>query len=143
MKTFLPKVKEIEHKWYMIDATDKVLGRLSTTVAELLRGKHKPIFTPFFDTGDYVVVINAEKVKLTGHKANNKVYKRYSGYPSGQNITSYKKMMEKDPRKVIYHAVNGMLPKNKLRKQMLKRLKIYVGKEHLHNAQNPELISNI
>ncbi len=143
MKTFLPKVKEIEHKWYIIDATDKVLGRLSTTVAELLRGKHKPIFTPFFDMGDYVVVINAEKVKLTGHKTNNKVYKRYSGYPSGQNITSYKKMMEKDPRKVIYHAVNGMLPKNKLRKQMLKRLKIYVGKEHLHQAQNPELISKI
>ncbi|MEA3474825.1 MAG: 50S ribosomal protein L13 [Candidatus Cloacimonadota bacterium] len=143
MKTFLPKVKEIEHKWYIIDAKDKVLGRLSTKIAELLRGKHKPIFTPFFDMGDYVVVINAEKVKLTGHKADNKVYKRYSGYPSGQNITSYKKMMEKDPKRVIYHAVNGMLPKNKLRKQMLKRLKIYVGKEHLHQAQSPELISNI
>lgn len=141
MKTFLPKVNEIEHKWYLIDATDKVLGRLSTTIAVLLRGKNKRIFTHFFDMGDFVVVINSEKVKLTGSKPDNKFYKRYSGYPSGQNITSFKKMMEKDPRKVIYHAVNGMLPKNKLRKKMMKRLKIYIGKEHLHQAQNPELIS--
>ncbi|MCK4358875.1 MAG: 50S ribosomal protein L13 [Candidatus Cloacimonetes bacterium] len=141
MKTFLPKVNEIEHKWYLIDATDKVLGRLSTTIAVLLRGKNKRIFTHFFDMGDFVVVINSEKVKLTGSKPDNKFYKRYSGYPSGQNITSFKKMMEKDPRKVIYHSVNGMLPKNKLRKKMMKRLKIYIGKEHLHQAQNPELIS--
>ena len=141
MKTFLPKVNEINHKWYLIDASDKILGRLSTKIVELLRGKHKRIFTPFFDIGDYVVVINAEKVKLTGNKQYNKIYKRYSGYPSGQNITSYKKMMEKDPKKVIYHAVNGMLPKNKLRKNMLKRLKIYTGKEHLHQAQKPELVS--
>ncbi|MCK4338446.1 MAG: 50S ribosomal protein L13 [Candidatus Cloacimonetes bacterium] len=141
MKTFLPKVNKIEHKWYLIDAKDKILGRLSTKIADLLRGKQKRIFTPFFDIGDYVVVINAEEVKLTGHKPDNKIYKRYSGYPSGQNITSFKKMMEKDPRKVIHHAVNGMLPKNKLRKKMIKRLKIYIGKEHLHQAQNPELIS--
>lgn len=141
MKTFLPKVDKIEHKWYLIDAKDKILGRLSTKIADLLRGKQKRIFTPFFDIGDYVVVINAEEVKLTGRKPDNKIYKRYSGYPSGQNITSFKKMMEKDPRKVIHHAVNGMLPKNKLRKKMIKRLKIYIGKEHLHQAQNPELIS--
>jgi large subunit ribosomal protein L13 len=140
MKTFLPKVDKIEHKWYLIDASDKVLGRLCTQIAGLLRGKHKPIFTPFFDTGDYVVVINAEKIKLTGNKPVNKNYKSYSGYPSGLKTISYKKVMEKDPRRVIYHATKGMLPKNKLRKQMLSRLKIYIGSEHPHQAQKPELI---
>lgn len=141
MKTSLPKVNEIEHKWYLIDASEKVLGRLSTQIANLLKGKHKPSYTPFFDMGDFVVVINAEKVKLTGNKTENKIYKKYSGYPSGQKITSYKKIMEKDSTKVIYHAVNGMLPKNKLRKKMLSRLKIYSGKTHNHQAQNPEPIS--
>ena len=141
MKTFLPKVDEVEHKWYIIDASDKVLGRLSTRIAGLLRGKHKPIFTPFFDIGDYVIVINAEKVRLTGNKQEDKNYKSYSGYPSGLKITSYKRMMETDSRKVICHAVKGMLPKNKLRNQMLSRLKIYTDKEHPHQAQKPELIS--
>ncbi|MBL7085625.1 MAG: 50S ribosomal protein L13 [Candidatus Cloacimonetes bacterium] len=141
MKTFLPKVDEIEHKWFLIDASDKVLGRLCTKIAGLLKGKHKPTFTPFFDIGDYVVVINAKKIKLTGNKTESKIYKNYSGYPGGQKITSYKKMMERDPQKIIYHSVKGMLPKNKLRKYMLGRLKIYSGSEHIHQSQKPEIIS--
>ncbi|MBC8312742.1 MAG: 50S ribosomal protein L13 [Candidatus Cloacimonetes bacterium] len=141
MKTSLPKVNEIEHEWFLIDASNKVLGRLSTQIAELLSGKHKPTYTPFFDMGDFVVVINAKKIKLTGNKTENKTYKKYSGYPSGLKISSYEKFTENDSTKVLYHAVNGMLPKNKLRKNMLKRLKIYEGNNHNHKAQSPKPIS--
>lgn len=141
MKTFLPKVDEIEHKWYLIDATDKVLGRLGTQIAELLSGKHKPDFTPFFDMGDYVIVINADKVKLTGSKENAKEYQRYSGYASGLKKTPYATMMETNPAHIIEHAVQGMLPKNKIRAKMLSRLKVFAGPEHPHVAQNPVKVS--
>lgn len=141
MKTFLPNVKEIEHRWYIVDAQGKVLGRLASTIAHILRGKHKPDFTPFLDMGDYVVVINAEKVIVTGEKSQSKQYGSYSGYPDGLRITSYKEMMEKYPERIIYHAVKGMLPKNKLRDKMLSRLKVYKGNKHPHTAQNPEQLS--
>ncbi len=137
MKTTLPKVDEIEHNWYVIDAEGVPLGRLSTKVAELLHGKHKPSYTPFFDMGDFVIVLNAEKVALTGQKELSKEYKYYSGYPSGQRTVSYLQMKEKKPDNIIHHAVRGMLPKNKLRDRMLKRLKIYTGNEHTHQAQKP------
>ena len=140
MKTTLPKVDAIEHNWYVINAEDAVLGRLSTKVAGLLRGKHKPTFTPFFDMGDFVIILNAEKVKVTGQKEFAKEYKRYSGYPSGQRVTSFQQMREKKPEQIIYHSVKGMLPKNKLRDRMLKRLKIYTGNVHTHQAQQPEEI---
>ncbi len=140
MKTTLPKVDEIEHRWYVINAEDVVLGRLSTKVAGLLRGKHKPTYTPFFDMGDFVIVLNAEKVKVTGQKEFAKEYKRYSGYPSGQRVTSFQQMREKKPEHILYHSVKGMLPKNKLRDRMLKRLKIYTGNTHNHQAQKPEEI---
>ncbi len=132
MKTTLPKVDEIEHRWYVINAEDVVLGRLSTKVAGLLRGKHKPTYTPFFDMGDFVIVLNAGKVKVTGKKEFAKEYKRYSGYPSGQRVTSFRQMQEKKPEHILYHSVKGMLPKNKLRDRMLKRLKIYTGNTHNH-----------
>lgn len=138
MKTTLPKVDKIEHHWFVIDAEEVVLGRLSTKVAELLSGKHKPTYTPFFDMGDFVIILNADKVKVTGQKEFAKEYKRYSGYPSGQKVISYQRMKENKPDQIIYHSVRGMLPKNKLRDRMLKRLKIYTGSEHNHQAQKPE-----
>jgi large subunit ribosomal protein L13 len=141
MKTFLPNVKELEHRWHIVDAEGKVLGRLASAVAHILRGKHKPDFTPFLDMGDYVVVINAEKVIVTGNKSQSKEYSNYSGYPGGLHTASYKEMMEKYPERVIYHAVKGMLPKNKLGTKMLSRLKVYRGGEHPHAAQNPEQLS--
>ncbi len=140
MKTTLPKVDEIEHRWYVINAEDVVLGRLSTKVARLLSGKHKPTYTPFFDMGDFVIVLNAGKVKVTGQKEFAKEYKRYSGYPSGQKVTSFRQMREKRPEHIVHHSVKGMLPKNKLRDRMLKRLKIYTGNDHNHQAQQPEEI---
>lgn len=140
MKTTLPKVDEIEHRWYVINAEDVVLGRLSTKVARLLSGKHKPTYTPFFDMGDFVIILNAGKVKVTGQKELEKEYKRYSGYPSGQRVTSFQQMREKRPENIVYHSVKGMLPKNKLRDRMLKRLKIYTGNAHNHQAQKPEEI---
>lgn len=141
MKSFLPDVNKIEHKWYIVDAQEKVLGRLASEVAHILRGKQKPDFTPFLDVGDYVIVINAEKVLVTGNKSQSKQYTSYSGYPGGLHITSYKEMMARYPEKVIYNAVKGMLPKNKLRDKMLSRLKVYRGSEHPHTAQNPEPLS--
>lgn len=140
MKTTLPKVDEIKHHWYVINAEDVVLGRLSTKVARLLSGKHKPTYTPFFDMGDFVIILNAGKVKVTGQKELAKEYKRYSGYPSGQRVTSFQQMREKRPENIVYHSVKGMLPKNKLRDRMLKRLKIYTGNAHNHQAQKPEEI---
>ncbi len=140
IKTKMKKREEAEHKWYLVDVEDKILGRACTKIATLLMGKDRPDFTPHVDGGAGVVVLNCEKVRVTGKKASQKVYKRFSGYPSGQKETVYEKMMEKDPTYIIRHAVKGMLPKNKLGALMLKRLKVYVGREHSHTAQKPQEI---
>lgn len=138
MSSYVQKPHEVERKWYLVDATDKTLGRLSSKIASMLRGKHKPIFTPHVDCGDYVVVINAEKVKVTGKKLEDKEYKRHSGYPGGLKTVTLEKMLEEKPENVMVHAVKGMLPKGKLGRQMLKKLRVYKGAEHGHSAQKPE-----
>jgi len=138
MKTFVAKEHEIDKKWYLVDAKDKVLGRLATQIAMRLRGKHKPIFTPYADTGDFVVVINADKVTLTGKKWANKIYYRHSGYIGGLKQISAKKLHEKKPEDILRFAVRGMLPKNSLGRRQLKKLKIYTGADHPHEAQQPE-----
>jgi large subunit ribosomal protein L13 len=138
MKTFVAKEHEIDKKWYLVDAKDKVLGRLATQIAMRLRGKHKPIFTPHADTGDFVVVINADKVALTGKKWANKIYYRHSGYIGGLKKITAKKLLEKKPQDVLRFAVKGMLPKNSLGRRQLKKLKIYTGSDHPHEAQQPE-----
>ena len=140
MKTYVAKEHEVEKKWYLVDAQDMILGRLATQIAIRLRGKHKPIFTPHADTGDFVVVINAEKVSLTGNKWDNKMYYRHTGYLGGLKQISAKKLIEKKPDQVLYMAVKRMLPKNSLGRRQLKKLKIYAGTEHPHVAQNPQLI---
>ncbi|HOE91233.1 MAG TPA: 50S ribosomal protein L13 [Candidatus Cloacimonadota bacterium] len=141
MKTFTPRPSEIDQQWYIIDATDKTLGRISTQVAAILRGKNKPYFTPNIDTGDYVVIINADKVAVTGSKALQKVYKSFSGYPGGLREVSFKRMVAKKPEEIIIHSVKGMLPKNVLGRQMIKKLKVYAGSEHPHTAQKPTTLS--
>ncbi len=138
MKTFLPKADDIQRKWYVVDANDKVLGRLATQIATRLRGKHKPIFTPHLDTGDFIIVINAKKVRLTGKKMDDKLYYRHTGYMGGLKVTNARKMLEKKPEEVIRLAVKRMLPKNRLGRQQLKKLKIYAGSDHPHQAQLPE-----
>mgnify|MGYP000958691509 FL=1 len=138
MSSYVQKPHEVKRKWYLVDATDKTLGRLSSKIASMLRGKHKPIFTPHVDCGDYVVVINAEKVKVTGKKLEDKEYKRHSGYPGGLKTVTLEKMLEDKPEDVMIHAVKGMLPKGKLGRQMLKKLRVYKGAEHDHSAQKPE-----
>lgn len=140
MKTFLAKAHEVERKWYLVDAEGKTLGRLASAIATILRGKNKPIYTPHVDTGDYVIVINAEKIVVTGDKANQKYYKRYSGYAGGLKEIPYKDMMEKHPERILEHAVKGMLPKGPLGRDMYKKLRINVGPDHAHQAQNPEVI---
>ena len=135
MKTYSTKPSDIERQWHVIDASGKVLGRLATQVAGLLMGKHKPIFTRNLDTGDFVVVINADKVRVTGNKAKQKLYYRHSGYPGGLKSISFEKMMQTNPTRVIEHAVKGMLPHNRLGASMLKKLKVYVGETHPHLAQ--------
>ncbi len=139
MKTFVAKPAEIERKWYVIDAEDLVLGRVATVVASILRGKHKAEFTPFVDCGDYVIVVNAEKVRVTGEKADKKIYRRHSLYPGGLKEVTFKEMQAKHPERLLKLAVKGMLPKNALGRQMLKKLKIHVGPEHTHQAQKPEV----
>ena len=138
MRTYSPKPGDIERQWHVIDATDVVLGRLASQVATLLRGKHKPVYAPHVDTGDYVIIVNAEKVALTGQKATKKVSYRHSGYPGGLTATPIGQGLEKDARKVIEKAVWGMLPKNKLGRQMLKKLKVYSGPHHPHQAQQAQ-----
>jgi large subunit ribosomal protein L13 len=138
VKTTIPKAEQCDQKWYIVDADGVVLGRLATQVAVILRGKHKPLFTPHLDTGDFVVVVNAENVKLTGKKSMQKEYFTHSGYPGGEKFTTFKKMIEKHPEKVIEHAVKGMLPRNRLGRQLLRKLKIYRGNSHPHKAQNPQ-----
>jgi large subunit ribosomal protein L13 len=138
MRTFVAKEQEIEKKWFLVDADGKILGRLASQIATRLRGKHKPIFTYHADTGDFVVVINADKVALTGSKWNNKIYYRHTGYLGGLKQISAKKLLEKNPEEVLRLAVKRMLPKNSLGRRQLKKLKIYAGPEHPHKAQQPE-----
>jgi len=135
LKTYSTKASDIKREWHVLDASGKVLGRLSTRIAGLLMGKHKPIFSRHLDTGDFVVVINAEKVSVTGKKVKQKLYYQHSGYPGGLKSTSLERMMETQPTRVIEHAVKGMLPNNRLRARMLKRLRIYVGDEHPYRGQ--------
>jgi len=137
MKTYSPKAKEIEREWWVIDAADKTLGKVATEVANLLMGKHKPIYAPYIDTGDYVVVLNAAKVKVTGKKPEQKIYYRYSGYPGGLKSPSFKEVFSQNPNRVIELAVKGMLPHNRLGRAMIKKLKVYPGNEHPHQGQNP------
>ncbi|WP_248964977.1 50S ribosomal protein L13 [Sphaerisporangium perillae] len=137
MRTFTPKSTDVQRQWYVIDATDVVLGRLATQVATLLRGKHKPIFAPHVDTGDFVIVINADKVALTGNKLEQKKAYRHSGYPGGLRSVSYSELLEKRPDRAVEKAVKGMLPKNSLGRKMAKKLKVYAGPEHPHLAQQP------
>lgn len=140
MKTQFAKKDEIERKWYVFDAKDKVLGRLATKVATYLRGKNKPVFTPNVDTGDFVVVVNAEKIRLTGKKMTDKVYYSHSGYIGGIKAVTAKDRLNSKPEEVIKDAVWGMLPKNRLGRAMLKKLKVYKGSDHPHAAQKPEII---
>jgi len=137
MKTYLAPVNEIEKKWYVVDAEDKVLGRLATEIANRLRGKHKPTFSPFIDNGDFVVVTNAEKIKLTGNKLDDKMYYRHTGYMGGLKESNAKDLLVKHPTDLLYFAVKGMLPKNRLGRAQLKKLKIYTGTDHPHAAQQP------
>nr|HDM99559.1 50S ribosomal protein L13 [Deltaproteobacteria bacterium] len=138
MTTPLPKVKEIERKWYIVDASDKVLGRLATQIAARLRGKHRPIFTPHLDTGDFIIVVNADKIRLTGGKLDKKLYYRHSGHLGSMKTVTARKLLETKPEKVIQLAVKRMLPKNRLGRSQLKKLKIYAGPQHPHQAQVPE-----
>lgn len=140
MKTYVPKKTEIKKNWYLVDAEGKILGRLASKIAQVLSGKNKPIYTPHLDTGDFVVVINAKKVKVTGNKEKKKIYYHYSGYPGGMKEIVYEKLLEKKPALIIQKAVKGMLPKSKLGRKMFKKLKVYAGPEHRHQAQNPEKI---
>lgn len=139
MKSFLAKPQEIERKWYIIDAEGKTLGRLASEVAKILRGKHKPIYTPHVDTGDHVIIINAEKIVLTGKKLDQKYYRYHTGYPGGLREVPYKKLMAENPEKAVFLAVKGMLPKNRLGRKMIKKLRVYRGSEHNHQAQKPEV----
>ncbi|MBN2582614.1 MAG: 50S ribosomal protein L13 [Planctomycetes bacterium] len=138
MKTTLAKPGETEAAWYVVDATDMILGRLATKIARILMGKHKPIYTPHVDVGDFVIVINAEKVRVTGKKRTSKIYEWYTGYHSGRHWYTYDKVMEKHPTWPIEWAVRRMLPKNKLARSMFSKLKVYAGSEHPHQAQMPE-----
>ncbi len=140
MKTLTPKPEDIRRDWYVIDAEGQTLGRVATKIASILRGKNKPYFVPNIDCGDFVVVINAEKVGVTGTKADSKVYQNYSGYPSGLKETSFKRMLSSKPEEIIRSAVKGMLPKNTLGRQMFKKLKVYAGAEHPHAAQQPKTL---
>jgi len=137
-KTYSAKVGEVEQAWYIVDAENLIVGRLASRVASVLRGKHKPAYTPHIDTGDFVVVVNADKVRFTGAKETDKKYFRHSGYPGGVTITTPKEVRVKKPTYIIEKAVKGMLPKNRLGRQMLKKLKVYAGPEHPHEAQQPE-----
>ena len=137
MPTFSPKPADVQRQWYVIDATDVVLGRLASHVATLLRGKHKPIFAPHVDTGDFVIVVNADKIALSGNKLEQKKAYRHSGYPGGLRAVTYGELMEKRPDRAVEKAVKGMLPKNALGRKMVKKLKVYAGPEHPHQAQRP------
>ena len=138
--SYSAKKGEITREWYIVDAEGQTLGRLASKVAKILQGKHKPIYTPHIDTGDFVIIINAEKINVTGDKANTKVYRNHSGYPGGLKEISYKRLLEKQPEQIIKYAIKGMMPKTILGKQMLKKLKVYAGPNHPHQAQKPKEI---
>tara|TARA_B100001971_G_scaffold25256_1_gene19729 strand:- start:17 stop:445 length:429 start_codon:yes stop_codon:yes gene_type:complete len=140
MKTFSAKHDEVERHWYLVDATNKTLGRLSTEIANRLRGKHKPIYTPHVDTGDYIVVVNASKIRVTGNKMTDKIYYKHSGYIGNMKSMNLETMLEKNPERVIMKSVKGMLPKNKLGNAMLKKLRVFAGPEHNHISQKPEVL---
>jgi len=140
MKTFSAKPETVQHDWYVVDAAGKTLGRFASEIARRLRGKHKPEYTPHVDTGDYIIVINAAKVRVTGNKVDDKQYYRHTGYPGGLKVSSFAKLIQKDPGEVIEHAVRGMLPKNPLGRAMFRKLKVYPGADHLHIAQQPKSI---
>lgn len=138
--TYMAKPADINRKWYVVDAEGKTLGRLASQVASVIRGKNKPIFTPYIDTGDFVIIINAEKVVLTGKKLDQKMYRHHSLYPGGLKETSYRKLIDQKPEFLVSEAIRGMLPKGPLGRKMLKKLKVYRGPEHKHEAQKPELL---
>ncbi len=138
MRTYMAKAQNVNRKWFVVDAAGKPLGRLASEVARIIRGKHKPEYTPHVDVGDYVIVLNADKVVLTGKKLDQKVYKRYSGYPGGLKEIKYRKFLAEKPEKAVEKAVKGMLPKNSLGRAMARKLKVYRGSEHNHQAQKPE-----
>lgn len=140
MKSYMAKAGDVQRKWYVIDAEGKVLGRLASEVAKILRGKHKPIYTPHVDTGDFVIVINADKVVLTGKKLDQKMYRKHSLYPGGLKETPYRTILANKPEKAIEEAVRGMLPHNSLGRKMFRKLKVYRGSEHEHQAQKPEVL---
>jgi len=140
MKTYMAKPNEVERKWFVVDAEGKTLGRLSSEIAKILRGKHKPEFTPHVDTGDFVIVINAEKIEVTGKKLDNEFYRYHTGHPGGLKEISYRRMRDEKPEMFIHNAVKGMLPKNRLGSQIVKKLKVYAGPEHDHAAQKPEAL---
>lgn len=139
MKSYVAKPQDVERKWYVLDAEGKTLGRLASEAASILRGKKKPIYTPHVDTGDYVIVINAEKIEVTGKKRKEKIYKRHTGYPGGLREITFEKLQAQKPEEIIRHAVKGMMPKGPLGRQMYKKLKVYAGPEHNHAAQKPEM----
>lgn len=141
MKTYSAKQQEIERQWYVVDAKDRILGRMATRIADILRGKHKPCYTPNVDTGDFVVVVNAEKVILTGKKPQQKIYQRYSGYPGGLKKIKFADMQKKFPERIVRLAVQRMVPNNRLGRKMMQKLKIYSGPSHPHEAQKPEALS--
>lgn len=140
-KSFMANAQNVERKWYVVDATDAILGRLSTEVASRLRGKHKPTFTPHVDCGDYIIIVNADKIALTGNKMEDKIYYRHSGYPGGLKRRNAKTMLEKQPTKVLEKAIRGMLPKNSLGEDMYRKLFVYEGADHPHQAQKPEVLN--
>jgi len=137
-KTYVTKQEDVEREWHVVDATGQTLGRLASQVARILRGKHKPIYSPAVDTGDYVIVVNAEKIHVTGRKLDQKVYYRHSGYPGGLKAITLRELLKKRPTRVVEHAVRGMLPKNRLGRRMFKKLKVYAGPDHPHAAQQPK-----
>jgi large subunit ribosomal protein L13 len=141
MKTFMPNAETVERKWYVVDAEGQTLGRLASEIAKVLTGKNKPIYTPHVDTGDFVIVINADKVVLTGKKLDQKLYRWHTGHPGGLREVKYRDMMAKKPEEVVMHAVKGMLPKNTLGRKMLTKLRVYKGTEHNHDAQQPEVLT--
>ncbi len=141
MTTFSMKLKDIKRDWYLVDASDKILGRLSTKIASMLKGKHKPEYEPHMDVGDYIVVINAEKIRVTGNKATDKKYYHHTGYPGGIKETTFNKLLEKKPERILELAVKGMLPKGPLGRKMLRKLKVYAGTEHSHTAQQPQILN--
>jgi len=140
LKTITAKLNEIEKKWYVVDANGKILGRLASKVAHILKGKHKPIYSPHLDVGDNVVIINAEKIRVTGKKAQQKLYYRHTGYPGGLRTRKYGELLQSKPEWILEHAIKGMLPHNKLGKQLFRNLRVYSGDEHPHSAQKPEIL---